>query len=183
MFREAYTPIKRGFDEHMGYYQGCGSAYTHIAACCSAGSADNDTHFTCAHTGAGKDYRGYDWFRSGPAPNAGKSVPDLSASTSNSATLISDAAIDFIHRQHANTPFFLYLPFQNIHAPYTCDARFRNLYAHATHLTEEEKTIFGYISELDDAVGSVVGALHEAERYDNSIVVSRATMERRRIRA
>ena len=40
MFRAAYTPIKRGFDEHMGYYQGCGSAYTHVASCCHAGSAD-----------------------------------------------------------------------------------------------------------------------------------------------
>ena len=42
MFMEKYTPMGRGFDEHMGYYQGCESAYTHIAACCRAGSPDAD---------------------------------------------------------------------------------------------------------------------------------------------
>jgi hypothetical protein len=47
MYKDAYTPIKRGFDEHMGYYQGCGSAYTHLAACCGAGSPDNDTNYVC----------------------------------------------------------------------------------------------------------------------------------------
>ena len=33
MYTEAYTPAHRGFDEHMGYYQGCESHYTHVAAC------------------------------------------------------------------------------------------------------------------------------------------------------
>ena len=47
MFKESYTPRHRGFDEHMGYYQGCESAYTHIAACCSAGSPTGDKDFVC----------------------------------------------------------------------------------------------------------------------------------------
>ena len=51
MFKEAYTPARRGFDEHMGYYQGCESAWTHVSACCSAGSADNDQHFVCKKGG------------------------------------------------------------------------------------------------------------------------------------
>ena len=66
----------RGFDEHVGYYQGCGSAYTHIAACCTAGSDTHDQDFVCEPGGwsnksqtAPKDFRGYDWFASGPAPN------------------------------------------------------------------------------------------------------------------
>ena len=42
MFKTKYTPIERGFDEHMGYFQGCESAYTHVAACCGAGSPTND---------------------------------------------------------------------------------------------------------------------------------------------
>ena len=32
-------------------------------------------------------------------------------------------------------------------------------------------TMFGYVSELDDAVGHVVGALKTAGRYQNSVVV------------
>ena len=90
----------------------------------------------------------------------------------NSATLIREAAVDFISRQQPSKPFFLYLPFQNIHAPYTCDAKYRGLYeADPKKFSAEEMTIFGYISELDDAVGSVVGALKSSGRYATSLVV------------
>jgi hypothetical protein len=82
MFQTKYTPIARGFDEHMvrvlapflivtlfdswnlsdtppctvlysgnlsrqGYFQGCESAYTHVAACCTAGSPDTDEAYVC----------------------------------------------------------------------------------------------------------------------------------------
>jgi hypothetical protein len=62
--------------------------------------------------GSGKDQRGYDWFKSGPAPgNNGVSSPDLSANHSNSATLIRDAAVEFLTRMKSSPdPFFLYLP-------------------------------------------------------------------------
>ena len=46
-FKEAYTPMGRGFAEHMGYYQGCESHYTHVAACCTAGSPDHDQNYVC----------------------------------------------------------------------------------------------------------------------------------------
>ena len=38
----------------------------------------------------------------------------------NSVYLIRDAALEFLARQRGGTqPWFIYLPFQNIHAPYT----------------------------------------------------------------
>jgi hypothetical protein len=84
----------------MGYYQGCGSAYTHVAACCTAGSSSHDQNFVCAPPQwpgpKNKDYRGYDWFKTGPLPNSGFSKPDLAVNHTNSAYLIRDAAIDFI---------------------------------------------------------------------------------------
>ena len=108
----AQAPIKRGFDEHMGYMQGCESHYTHVSACCRAGSPTDDQNFVCRNGGRGKDQRGYDWFKSGPAPgNKGISAPDLSANHSNSATLIRDAAVEFLTRMKSSSnPFFLYLP-------------------------------------------------------------------------
>ena len=90
----------------------------------------------------------------------------------NSATLIREAAADFIGRQHSSKPFFLYLPFQNIHAPYTCDAIYRGRYEdRPERFTADEMTMFGYISELDDAVGNVVSAMKTAGRYESSLVV------------
>lgn len=178
MFMEKYTPMGRGFDEHMGYYQGCESAYTHIAACCKAGSPDSDQDFVCrpGHWSANythsapKDYRGYDWFKSG-WPNQGVSKPDLSANHTNSATLITEAAVEFLDRmKSAAHPFFLYLPFQNIHSPYTCDARFRNQYK-PSRFTPGEQTMFGYITELDTAVGTIMQAFKASGKYNNSFVI------------
>ena len=77
---------------------------------------------------------------------------DYGANQSNSAHLIRNASIAFLDRmQHAEEPFFLYLPFQNIHAPYTCDPHFFEMYAHR-NLTVEQQTMFGYITEMDAMV-------------------------------
>ena len=84
MYKEAYTPRKRGFDEHMGYYQGCGSQFTHVAACCTAGTPDHDQNFICNVSGKYGEWRGYDWFKSGAYPNSGVSKPDLSANHTRS---------------------------------------------------------------------------------------------------
>ena len=93
MFREEYTPWKRG---HL--------------------NAENDV----CKPGA-KEYRGYDWFSNG--------APDKTANGTNSAELIRAQAVDFLsrqaheRRQGRHKPFFLYLPFQNIHAPYDVEGR------------------------------------------------------------
>ena len=180
MFMTKYTPIARGFDEHMGYFQGCESAFTHIAACCTAGSPDSDQDFVCGNTdnswggktnATGKDYRGYDWFRSGPAPaNKGISSPDLSVNHTNSATLIQNAAVDFIGRMaKEKDPFFLYLPFQNIHGPYTCEHKYRQMYA-GKGFTEGEMTMFGYMTEMDTAIGEIMTAFKASGKYENSYI-------------
>ena len=39
--------MSRGFDEHMGYYQGCGSKWTHVASCCKAHTPTKDQHYVC----------------------------------------------------------------------------------------------------------------------------------------
>ena len=147
----------------MGYYQGCESAYTHVAACCQPGSPHSDQDYVCSPGKYGnKDYRGYDWFHDG--------VPDPSANHTNSADLIRDAAIAFIRKQTPSKPFFMYLPFQNIHGPYTCDVKFYNMY-NSSRFTEGEKVIFGYITEFDTALGLIIDELKGRDLYDNTIVV------------
>jgi len=161
MFKEEYTPWKRGFDEHMGYLQGCESSWTHVASCCSAENPTSDQNYVCP---AGKkDYRGYDWFKAGK--------PDFTVNGTNSADLIRQAAVSFLKRQSKTEPFFLYLPLQNIHAPYDCEKRFKDLYTSAEGLTDEEKTMFGYISEMDNVVGSVIHTLHGQGLYNNSVII------------
>jgi arylsulfatase A-like enzyme len=200
MFKQDYTPRKRGFDEHAGYYQGCESAFTHVSACCGAGSPTSDQNFTCTghpHLGIyppyesedeistlptdnsskAKDQKGYDWFKSDPTNTTGVSEPDFSANHTNSATLIRDAAIDFLGRHKAadatgKQPFFLYLPFQNIHGPYTCEKTYRDEYANNTHnLTDAEQTMFGYLTEMDHMVGAITATLKANGQYENSVII------------
>ena len=89
-----------------------------------------------------------------------------------------------------------YLPFQNIHGPYTCDDEFYQPYANRTDLNEDEKTIFGhvatesynlsfstardglaphyafcvnrYITELDAMIGSIMQTLQQYPQLDNN---------------
>jgi len=173
MFQRRYTPSHRGFDEHMGYFQGCGSAYTHISACCTAGSPDHDQDFVCDDTSQYGAYRGYDWFKTGPMPNNGISKPDLTANLTNSVHLINAAALDFLGRmEHSSHPWFLYLPFQNIHSPYTADPQFRGMYEKdPARFSDGEMTMFGYITELDDAVGSIIRKLQSTNAEDNTIII------------
>jgi len=188
MFKQDYTPARRGFDEHMGYYQGCESAWTHVSACCSAGSPDHDNQFICESGKWGaKDYRAYDWFKTGPAPNNHTSQPDFSANETNSAYLIRDATIDFLGR-HSNTntnnnaagaapaPWFLYLPFQNIHGPYTTDVNTYQQYLDANGTnghtyTADEVVVFGYLTEMDVAIGKIVAKVDEIGATDNTIYI------------
>jgi arylsulfatase B len=116
MHKEAATPWKRGFDHHGGYLQGCGSGWTHVASCCTASSSPTkDQDYVCPRAFP-KDYRGYDWFSDG--------VPDFSANRTRTAELMRMHALSFLNDRHQNPdksnqqPFFLYLPFQNIHGPY-----------------------------------------------------------------
>ena len=167
MFKEAYTPMQRGFKHHMGYYQGCESAWTHVSACCHAGSPAADENYTCGG-GIGHEI-GYDWFKSDAA--AGVSLPDLSANNSNSVNLIRDAAIDFVLAQVSAKPFFLYLPFQNVHAPYTSQQKYVDMYNDTARFTKGEMAMFGYLTEMDDAVGEIVRAIKAMGMYANSVFI------------
>eukprot|EP00936_MAST-01D_sp_MAST-1D-sp1_P001908 g1908.t1 len=174
MFKEAYTPMQRGFEHHMGYYQGCESAWTHVAACCHAGSPTADQNYTCAPGMWGsKDYRGYDWFKSDASK--GISVPDTTANNTNSADLIRDAAVSFLEdraKNGATRPFFLYLPFQNIHGPYTTQQKYFDMYDNSSHaFSPGEQTMFGYLTEMDDAVGHIIATLKSTAQYENSVIV------------
>ena len=72
------------------------------------------------------------------------SEPVLSANHTNSVDLIRDAAIDFIGRKaNGSHPFYLYLPFQNVHSPYTAQQQFFDLYSDRKKFTEGEATMFG----------------------------------------
>lgn len=71
-------------------------------------------------------------------------------------------AVEFIERSK-NRPFFLYFTPNNVHGPYTPNARFRGASACGVYCD--------YIRELDWAVGEVLSVLDRSGVADNTLVV------------
>ena len=164
MHAKAYWPQARGFDTYSGYLQGCGSQDTHISSCCGApANASDFENYVCPGGGGGKDYRGGDWW-------ANYSDATLSANRTSSSELIAALAEDAITNwAQSPEPFFLYLPFQNIHAPY--DAMQESVQRFASlSASIQQKTMFAYLYELDVAVGRVVAALNASGILSDSLI-------------
>ena len=170
MHSPAFWPTNRGFDRFTGYLQGCGSQDTHISSCCKApANASDFATYVCPPSieAPAKDYRGLDWWH-------GETDASTGAQGVSSSELIAaraEAAIKLHGADPRRAPFFLYLPFQNIHAPY--DAKWVNVRRFERRgLSLEQQTMFAYIFELDEAVGRVLTALKAAVGDDVLVVAA-----------
>jgi hypothetical protein len=163
MHAQAYWPQARGFDTFSGYLQGCGSQDTHISSCCGApANASDFDSYVCANPG-GKDYRGGDWWANGTDASS-------SANHTSSSELIAGLAEEAIATwSQSGKPFFLYLPFQNIHAPYDATQESVDRFA-SLSASIQQKTMFAYMYELDLAVGRVVAALQASGILSDSLI-------------
>jgi arylsulfatase A-like enzyme len=76
-------------------------------------------------------------------------------------------AISFIER-HRNQPFFVYLPFNAVHAPLQAPEEY---IAKFKHISDPTRRIFAaMLSALDDAVGMVLSKLRELKLEENTLV-------------
>jgi len=78
------------------------------------------------------------------------------------AVRLTKRAVDWLHEQTAEQPFFLYLAHRNIHSPQRCNERFKG---------KSEIGAYGdFILELDWSVGEVLKALDEKGLAKNTLV-------------
>ncbi|XP_035668236.1 arylsulfatase B-like [Branchiostoma floridae] len=80
-----------------------------------------------------------------------------------------DRMVDIIEKHPADTPLFLYLPFQNVHEPLEVPERFENIYMNVQN--ENRRKLLGMVSALDEAVGNVTMAMKNAGLWDNTLVI------------
>lgn len=164
MYREAALPTSRGFDVFEGFMQGGGSHGTHVSAC--VGPPPNplsDATYVCPGPILGKDYRGYDWFQN--------TQPLFAANGTTTTHLIRDLAVQFIHAHSKDaSPFFLALPFQNVHEPIACSQAAYALFQDLS-IPESAKLLYGYLWDLDAAVGAVVHALRDTGLYGPATMI------------
>ena len=196
-YQRAYTPLERGFDEHLGYFQGCVDYYSHVGG------------------GYGGTIPGVDWHR-------GNETACFADNGTYTAELIVPEMVSYLEGRAAlkgtaaDKPFFVYLPFHLIHGPNQVPARFEELYPalnlSATAASQgmcgvcacanpgdmpigfgegrdnglmqdiplrapgdvswaECRTVLGMAAALDWAVGAVVDGLHDTKLWDDTIVV------------
>ncbi|KAK7093086.1 hypothetical protein V1264_008737 [Littorina saxatilis] len=149
MFAKQYTPLYRGFESHLGYYQGCEDYYDHT--------------YEADMTQWGLDFR--------------RDMTVLNNYTGNySTTVFTEEAVSIIDNHDKSQPLFLYLPYQAVHsgngnspsplqAPQSYIDRF-------PHIENKQRRIYAaMVSALDDGVGAVYAALQKNNMADNSVIV------------
>jgi len=76
-------------------------------------------------------------------------------------------AADWIEK-HKDAPWFLYLPFNAVHAPHQATEKYLQRFAHISDT--ERRNFDGMLSAMDDAVGVLLGKLRSLKLEENTII-------------
>lgn len=101
---------------------------------------------------------GLDWQRNG------KGVREEGYSTQ----LLGNEAVDWLSRRHRSRPFFLYLPFNAVHAPMQAP---KEALARFDHLPARRRTYAAMLHVMDEQVGRVLDVLDKDGVADNTLVM------------
>eukprot|EP01084_Bolivina_argentea_P102816 184181_1 len=149
-YKWAFTPTFRGFKSFYGYYGGGEDYYTHKES-------------------------GYYDFRDDRGLNCGYNCSQVSIESykNYSAYLFSQRAIDIIqnHTKYNNdSPLFLYLAYQSVHAPAEVDKQYIDAY-NGIIQSQERKVYAGMLSCMDEGIGNITAVLQENGYLDNNTII------------
>src|SRR5690606_30990742 len=100
-----------------------------------------------------------DWFRNN------KPVDEKGYTT----RLLGADAVDFIHRQTDDQPFYLYLAFNAPHSPYRAPQEYIERFA---EIAQQARRVYaGMVACLDDEIGKVVAALEKKGLRNNTLIL------------
>ncbi len=85
-----------------------------------------------------------------------------------STTLIGQEAARFVTDTAGKHPFFLYVPFNAVHAPYQVPEKYLKPY---DHLKGNRRIYAGMLAAMDDAVGQIVDAVEKSGTRDNTLFI------------
>eukprot|EP01065_Artemidia_motanka_P039729 TRINITY_DN4891_c0_g1_i1.p1 TRINITY_DN4891_c0_g1~~TRINITY_DN4891_c0_g1_i1.p1 ORF type:complete len:505 (+),score=170.84 TRINITY_DN4891_c0_g1_i1:72-1586(+) len=103
---------------------------------------------------------GLDWHREG------KLVTDENGTYS--ADLLGKAATEFITRRGPLGPWFMYLPFQSVHAPLEAPEKYLKMYP---RLSGSQQVRTAMVTAMDDQVGEIVKTLADTQQTDRTVIV------------
>ncbi|KAK6176801.1 hypothetical protein SNE40_015033 [Patella caerulea] len=116
------------------------------------GGEDHFTHYT----GGYLDYR--DQF-----------LPATEYKNVFSAMAHTEHAVRAIKNHNQSQPFFLYMPYQVVHAPVQVPKQYEDMYPNV--LNEGRRKFCGMVSVLDEGVGNITQALKDAGMYDDTLII------------
>jgi arylsulfatase A-like enzyme len=85
-----------------------------------------------------------------------------------STLLLAREAARLIREQPKEKPFFLYVPFNAVHAPHQVPAKYKEPYA---GLAEPRRTYAGMVAAMDEAVGQIIIALDEKKLRQDTLII------------
>eukprot|EP01084_Bolivina_argentea_P102820 184186_1 len=139
-YKWPYTPTFRGYKSYYGYYTGGEDYFTHKAG-------------------------GYYDFRNDMGINCGGNCSQVAVNAyqNYSANLFSDRAIEVIvnHSTHSDTkdtPLFLYLAYQSVHAPGEVPSYWVEPYT-KTIPDKKRRNFAGMVSVMDSGIGNITATL------------------------
>lgn len=136
-------PRAQGFDEFFGFFSGWTDYYSH----------------RYYRMGAGKQHIFHDLW---------DGDTEASVEPEYQTTVFKGKALEFIRRQNASTPFFLYLAFGAPHYPMMAPRKYLDRFPSA--LDRDRRTHLAVIAAIDDAIGEIREAL-KARGLDRDTVI------------
>ena len=153
-YKWAYTPTFRGFKSYLGYFNGVEDYYNHKAS-----------------------YGYYDFIKMDSMEcGEGCYEVDTSANGQYSTFAFVNRATEIIKnhsKADSDQPLFLYLPWQNVHAPCQVPEYYVDPYNQSINDTQR-RNFAGMLSVLDEGVGNVTDLLSELGYLDddgNTLIV------------
>jgi len=138
-----YTPTRRGFDSFYGSYLGVLDHFSHVR----------------------DKYDGYDFHRNEELLFTAKGKYSTELYTNEAVNLISG-------RQNSSdrNPFFLYLPYQALHAPMQVPKQYADLVPKS--VTNPSRRVYlAMLAAVDVSIGKIVDALKASNDYENTIII------------
>lgn len=143
-----YTPVYRGFDDFFGYYLGAQDYLTH-------------------YRGDGLDLRSDYWDADGNMVDELRHDLDDRYSTE----LYSESVIELFDKvKSQENPFFLYMAFQNVHAPHMVPQKYIDKYS-TGFINKKERVFAAMVGAMDEAIGNITQALERTGLADNTLII------------
>ncbi|GGH73552.1 sulfatase-like hydrolase/transferase [Pullulanibacillus pueri] len=135
------SPNAHGFDEFFGFLAGCVDYYSHIFYWQQANGV-NPVHDL--------------WHNEKEVWDNGSYLTEV----------ITEKATQFI-KEHAEDPFFLYVPYNAPHYPMHAPQHYLDRFP---DLPPEQRIMAAMIAAVDDGVGEIVKTLRSIDKYEDSII-------------